>query len=146
VRLAASSSPRAGETGALAQDLRLEHACAGRADAGNIKPIASAPPREPRHDAVAVITSLPRLIAELLIALPYTARELPHLVQDLRELVRQLTRLAEGAPTGALGELVGELARAAGRGGELTALLRATAELARSRAELDRHTGPASSF
>jgi len=76
--------------------------------------MASAPPDEPRHDALAVATSVPRLGAELLVTLPYVVRELPHLVQDLRELVRQLTRLAEDAPDGALGDLVAETARLAG--------------------------------
>jgi hypothetical protein len=100
--------------------------------------MASAPPSEPRHDPVAVATAVPRLTAELLVALPYVARELPHLVQDVRELVRQLTRLAEGAPDGALGDLVGGLNRAAGPDGELSALLREGARLARAEADRPR--------
>jgi hypothetical protein len=97
--------------------------------------MASSAPAEPRHDPLAVATSVPRLVAELLVALPYIVRELPHLVQDVRELVRQLTRLAEGAPSGALGDLVGGLARAAEQDGELSALLRETAKLANSRSD-----------
>ena len=103
--------------------------------------MASVSPAEPKHDATAVATAVPRLIAELLVALPYVVRELPHLVQDLRELVRQLTRLAEGAPSGALGDLVGGLARAAEQDGELSDLLRETAKLANSRTDSDPHRG-----
>lgn len=73
-----------------------------------------------------------------MVGLGYTVRELPHLVQDLRSLVNDLARLAHGGHTGALGEVVGGLARAAATDGELTGLLRESAELAADRADQDR--------
>ncbi|GGI09062.1 hypothetical protein [Egicoccus halophilus] len=102
---------------------------------------APAPPT-PRHGLLPTVVAAVRLPGDLLLALGYVVRQLPFLVQDLRSLVNDLARLAHVGDPGALSDLVAGLARAASTEGELTRLLRAAAELAEARAEVERGQTP----